>query len=95
MRNTNGLLISYERSVFYHYLAHSNYRISGYMLYMPTAFFTITYRLLYFSKYQITLREGIRMGVLSLYSLCALVNVLLVINELRFDCKIECSLLFV
>jgi hypothetical protein len=64
MRNTNGLLISYERSVSYHYLAHSNYRISGYMLYMPTDFFTITYRLLYFSKYQITLREGIRLGVL-------------------------------
>jgi hypothetical protein len=66
MRNTNGLLISYEKSVSNHYLAYSNNRISGYMLYMPTDFFTITYRLLYFSKYQITLREGIRLGVLFL-----------------------------
>ena len=66
MRNTNGLLISYEKSVSNHYLAYSNNRISGYMLYMPTDFFSITYRLLYFSKYQITLREGIRLGVLFL-----------------------------
>lgn len=64
MNSINGLLIKYESYVSYHYLAYSNYRISGYMLYMPTDFFTITYCLLYFSKYQITLREGIRLGVL-------------------------------
>ena len=64
MNSINGLLIKYESYVSYHYLAHSNYRISGYMLYMPTDFFTITYCLLYFSKYKITLREGIRLGVL-------------------------------
>lgn len=61
MNSINGLLIKYESYVSYHYLAYSNYRISGYMLYMPTDFFTITYCLLYFSKYQITLREGIRL----------------------------------
>ena len=64
MKHINGLSISYERSVSYNYLAYSNYRISGYMLYIPTDFFTITYCLLYFSKYQITLREGIRLGAL-------------------------------
>ena len=64
MNSINGLLINYESYFSYHHLAYSNYRISGYMLYRPTDFFTITYCLLYFSKYQITLREGIRLGVL-------------------------------
>ena len=59
MRNTNGLLISYERSASYHYLAHSNYRISGYMLYMPTDIFTIANCFLDFYKYSLKLREDI------------------------------------
>jgi len=59
MNSINGLLIKYESYVSYHYLAHSNYRISGYMLHMPTDIFTIANCFLDFYKYSLTLREDI------------------------------------
>ena len=65
MRNTNGLLISYEKSVSYHYLAYSNNRFGGFMFHMPTIIFTIAHCVHNFYKYSLTLREDIHYRVSS------------------------------